>query len=118
MAGDLIVDNQADAIEILQTDDNTCTFTLSDLQITLGDKILPLGDIVVENVSMVTENGNTVYKGSVDGMELMSGEITANVDINGTISTNGNVDFKIDVLWVDNSLPITVTFTSEKVEHV
>ena len=118
MAGDFIVDNQADAIEILQTDDNTCTFTLSDLQITLGDKILPLGDIVVENVSMVTENGNTVYKGSVDGMELMSGEITANVDINGTISTNGNVDFKIDVLWVDNNLPITVTFTSEKVEHV
>lgn len=118
MAGALIVDNQADAIEILQTDDNTCTFTLSDLQITLGDKILPLGDIVVENVSMVTENGNTVYKGSVDGMELMSGEITANVDINGTISTNGNVDFKIDVLWVDNNLPITVTFTSEKVEHV
>lgn len=118
MAGTHIVDNQADAIEILQTDDNTCTFTLSDLQITLGDKILPLGDIVVENVSMVTENGNTVYKGSVDGMELMSGEITANVDINGTISTNGNVDFKIDVLWVDNNLPITVTFTSEKVEHV
>lgn len=118
MAGALIVDNQADAIEILQTDDNTCTFTLSDLQITLGDKILPLGDIVVENVSMVTENGNTVYKGSVDGMELMSGEITANVDINGTISTNGNVDFKIDVLWVDNNLPITVTFTSDKVEHV
>lgn len=118
MEGILIVDNQEDAIEILQTGDNSCTFTLSDLQITMAGATLPLGDIVVENVSMTIENGNTVYEGSVSGMKLMGGNITANVDINGTISADGKIDFKIDVLWVDNNLPITVTFTSDKVEHV
>ena len=118
MEGILIVDNQEDAIEILQTGDNSCTFTLSDLQITMAGATLPLGDIVVENVSMTIENGNTGYEGSVSGMKLMGGNITANVDINGTISADGKIDFKIDVLWVDNNLPITVTFTSDKVEHV
>ena len=118
MEGILIVDNQEDAIEILQTGDNSCTFTLSDLQITMAGATLPLGDIVVENVSMTIENGNTVYEGSVSGMKLMGGNITANVDINGTISADGKIDFKIDVLWVDNNLPITVTFTSDKVEQV
>lgn len=118
MEGILIVDNQEDAIEILQTGDNSCTFTLSDLQITMAGATLPLGDIVVENVSMTIENGNTVYEGSVSGMKLMGGNITANVDINGTISADGKIDFKIDVLWVDNNLPITVTFTSDKVEYV
>lgn len=118
MEGILIVDNQEDAIEILQTGDNSCTFTLSDLQITMAGATLPLGDIVVENVSMTIENGNMVYEGSVSGMKLMGGNITANVDINGSISADGKIDFKIDVLWVDNNLPITVTFTSDKVEHV
>ena len=118
MEGILIVDNQEDAIEILQTGDNSCTFTLSDLQITMAGATLPLGDIVVENVSMTIENGNTVYEGSVSGMKLMGGNITANVDINGKISADGKIDFKIDVLWVDNNLPITVTFTSDKVEYV
>lgn len=118
MEGILIVDNQEDAIEILQTGDNSCTFTLSDLQINMAGATLPLGDIVVENVSMTIENGNMVYEGSVSGMKLMGGNITANVDINGSISADGKIDFKIDVLWVDNNLPITVTFTSDKVEHV
>lgn len=117
MEDKLLVENQEDVIEILQTGDNNCTFTLPDFQISLGEGLLPLGDIIVENVSMTEENGNTTYKGAADGMKLMNGTITANVDINGTISADGKVDFKIDVLWVDSNLPIAVTFTSNKVEH-
>lgn len=118
MDGILLANNQEDTINILQTDDNNCTFTLPDFQISLDGNLLPIGDIIVENVSMAEENGNTTYKGTVEGMKLMDGVITADVDINGTILADGKVDFKIDVLWVDNNLPIAVTFTSEKVEHV
>lgn len=109
--GDLS-DNAPATVEITPTGDGKCNFLLPNLTLeALGGS---LGNIEVNDVEM-TVNGNvTSYKGHVDGMKLLGGVITANVDVTGTTTAEGKIDMKIDVLWVDQNLPIKVTFKSEK----
>lgn len=56
------------------------------------------------------------YKGHIDGMKLMDGAITANVDLNGTITAAGKADFTINVIWVNDGteIPILVKFNGQK----
>ena len=111
MNGVKIADNQPSNIEITPTGDNKCTFLLPNLTLVMGDSPMPLGDIKVENVTMTEENGVTTYVGEVKNMALMGGTITADVNINGTITASNEVNMKIDVLWMGT--PINVTFTSQ-----
>ena len=110
MAGQKIAENQPSTIEITSTGDNTCTFLLPNLVLSMGGSDMPLGDIVVENVSVTDEAGVSTYAGEVKNMQLLGGAIVADVKVNGTIS-GGKVNMVIDVLWGDT--PINVTFTSE-----
>lgn len=106
-----ISDNAPATVEITPVGDGKCDFLLPNLS--LGD-LGVIGDIEVKDVEM-TVNGNvTSYKGHVDGMKLLGGEIVANVDVVGTTTAEGKIDMKIDVLWVDMNMPIKVTFKSEK----
>ena len=112
----LAIDSPA-TVEITNNGDGTCTFALPNFSLDLGaGEPTLLGDIIVENVTMTTDdNGTTTYAGSVDGLQLAQGVITANVDINGTITADNEIDFDIDVEWVSGGagIPISVTFTSE-----
>lgn len=122
MMGAHIATNSPATVEIADNGDGTCTFALPNFSLDLGTGTpTPLGDIVVENVTMTAdESGNTAYTGSADGLQLAGGVITANVVINGTITVEGVADFDIDVEWVSggSSIPISVTFTTEKVVSV
>lgn len=109
MAGTDIAKDEAATVVITPTSDNKCDFLLPNL--TLPD-LGNLGNIEVKDVKMTTTNGTTTYNGSVDGMKLMGGGITANVTIEGTSNEAGQVNMNIDVLWVEANLPIKVTFTS------
>jgi len=115
MAGEPLAYNQAANIEIAETGEGVCTFMLPDFQF-MG---LSLGDIVVENVSIIEgEDGVKTYSGSTpeDGdLVLVPNMITASVSLSGTIDASGNCDFDINVLWKEQSLPISVTFTTEMV---
>ena len=122
MMGQPIAPNSPATVEITDNGDGTCTFALPNFSLDLGTgTATPLGDIVVENVTMTAdEAGNTAYTGSVEGLKLAGGVITANVVINGTITAEDIADFDIDVEWVNGSsvIPITVKFTTEKVISV
>ena len=115
MGQQLAIDSPA-TVEITNNGDGTCTFALPNFSLDLGaGEPTLLGDIIVENVTMTTDdNGTTTYAGSVDGLQLAQGVITANVDLNGTITADDVIDFDIDVEWVSGAgIPISVTFTSE-----
>lgn len=119
MAGSFITANQDSQIQITSKEAGKCDFVLPNLTISLGGSPLPLGDIAVPNVDVTEgELGTTNYKGSVEGMELLGGQIVANVDLEGDISSEGVVNMKVDVLWVAMNMPINVTFTSEKQQTV
>ena len=115
MMGMAIVANQEAEIEIVPEGEGTCTFMLPNL--TLGD-LGSIGDIVVNGVTeTVADDGTKAYTGEVKGMQLLEGAITADVKVNGTITADGKVDMVIDVIWVmdeENTIPIAVTFSSEK----
>lgn len=67
----------------------------------------PIGDILVENVTRTYNNNNGSpiydYTGHVDDLSLGGGEIHAIVDLEGTSDVDGNVNFKIHVLWVQDA---------------
>ena len=113
--------NQSAAIEIYEKtgDGAHCDFVLPNFTLGSGAEAIPLGDIKVDNLEKSTNDGVTTYTGTVEGLKLnfMGSEISANVDVNGTITTDGDVNMKIDVLWVDASMPIAVTFTSKPVMY-
>lgn len=102
-------------IEITDNGNGTCTFKLPNFA--FGE--LNVGDIVVENVTVTEENGTKTYKGSAEALMLMGGAIGADVTLNGTITADNIVDFKIDVIWTNDGtlqgddMPIYVTFTTE-----
>ena len=109
--GGQLVDNQWDAIRIAQTSDNTCTFMLNDLTLSILDSDITLGDIVVDNVNVVETDGVKHYNGTAEGLQLVVGPV--NVEVEGTIDANNICDFKIDVDW--NGMPINVTFTTNEI---
>ena len=109
--GGQLVDNQWDAIRIAQTSDNTCTFMLNDLTLSILGSDITLGDIVVDNVNVVETDGVKHYNGTAEGLQLVVGPV--NVEVEGTIDANNICDFKIDVDW--KGVPINVTFTANKI---
>lgn len=109
--GGQLVDNQNDAIRIAQTSDNTCTFMLNDLTLSILGSDITLGDIVVDNVNVVETDGVKHYNGTAEGLQLVVGSV--NVEVEGTIDANNICDFKIDVDW--NDVPINVTFTTNEI---
>lgn len=109
--GGQLVDNQWDAIRIAQTSDNTCTFMLNDLTLSILGSDITLGDIVVDNVNVVETDGVKHYNGTAEGLQLVVGPV--NVEVEGTIDANNICDFKIDVDW--KGVPINVTFTTNEI---
>lgn len=108
LMGSQLAYNQSAAIEIADKEEGLCTFSLPDFN--LGGT--PFGDIVVDDVTVVEADGVKTYSGSVDGLTLAGG-IVADVELSGTIDADNVCDFNINVTW--NSLPISVTFTTEMV---
>ncbi|MCM1028958.1 MAG: calycin-like domain-containing protein [Pseudoflavonifractor sp.] len=112
MGGEDITEGGTDTtIQIIPTTDGNCTFLLPDLSLpTLGGS---LGAIKVDGVKTETIDGLTTYNGSIEGMKLMDGQITANVTLTGTTTAEGKAHMTIDVLWVDMNMPITCTFEGQ-----
>lgn len=102
---------QTATVEITDNGNGTCTFKLPNFS--FGG--LPVGDIVVEDVKMTEADGTTTYNGYVEDMQLMGGNIVADVTLNGTITADDVVDFTINVVWNNDGVdvPIDVTFTTE-----
>ena len=110
MMDEAVVVNQANTINIVENGNGTCVFTLPDFRLEEGGD--SMGDITVENVTMTTAaDGVTTYEGIKNGLELLGGELVVDVTLNGTITAEGVVDMKIDVLWM--GIPIECTFTSD-----
>ncbi|MBO8475421.1 MAG: calycin-like domain-containing protein [Bacteroidetes bacterium] len=109
--GGQLVENQKDVIRIAQTGDNTCTFMLNDLTLSIFGSDIHLGDIVVENVNVEETDGVKHYNGTAEGLQLVVGSV--NVEVNGTIDANNICDFEINVMW--NDMLINVTFTSNQI---
>lgn len=113
MLGGMIAENMPATINIAMTADDECTLTLPNFMLDLGGGPTPLGDIVVPGVKLTPgENNVTNYNGSVTGMQLLGGELVADVNVSGTIDAEGNADFNIAVIW--NEIPINVTFTGKR----
>ncbi len=102
--------NQSAQLVITDYKDGTCDFVMPSLS--MGD--MELRDITMENVTVTEVDGEKQYNGSVQGMELMDGGVTADVTLNGTISADGAVVMNVEAIWKQaNNTPIDVTFTSE-----
>lgn len=112
---DMIVLNETRKIEITPTmteeGEASCIFTLPNFELNMGGEVASLGDIVVPGVLVTTEGTTAKYEGTVEGMELAGGELSADVKLAGTINNGEVVDMKIDVTW--EGLEIPVTFTTE-----
>lgn len=104
---------QAATIQIIPTGDNTCSFLLPDFTL---EGMGSLGDIKVNTVNTTTDsNGTTTYKGEEKDLKLMLGgimEIIADVNLDGTIDAQGNINMNIHVIWKngDSNIPIEVKF--------
>ena len=123
MGGSLIEENATSTIEILDHQNDYCTFLLPNL--TIGGT-LPLGDIRIFNVVITSVEGGNSYAGTVDDMILhndMLGDIHAKVVLNGTIISS-DVKMDVDVIWYpgypnkEDETPIKVSFTSAKLSGV
>lgn len=123
MGGSLIEENATSTIEILDHQNDYCTFLLPNL--TIGGT-LPLGDIRIFNVVITSVEGGNSYAGTVDDMILhndMLGDIHAKVVLNGTI-IGSDVKMDVDVIWYpgypnkENETPIKVSFTSAPLSGV
>ena len=118
-AGDITQGGQSANIEIISTGDNTCTFKLPNFVLDLGDGPMPLGDIVVPGVKVTEADGVKSYEGKVADMQLLEGEIVADVDMTGTVNAEGVAKMVINVIWkidAESTLPILVEFNGEKFE--
>lgn len=123
MGGSLIEENATSTIEILDHQNDYCTFLLPNL--TIGGT-LPLGDIRIFNVVITSVEGGNSYAGTVDDMILhndMLGDIHAKVVLNGTI-IGSDVKMDVDVIWYpgypnkEDETPIKVSFTSAPLSGV
>jgi len=123
MDGSLIEENATSTIEILDHQNDYCTFLLPNL--TIGGT-LPLGDIRIFNVVITSVEGGNSYAGTVDDMILhndMLGDIHAKVVLNGTI-IGSDVKMDVDVIWYQDypantiEIPINVSFTSAQLSGV
>ena len=111
MAGETLADDQEATITVTPNSDDRCTVTLPNFSLALdGGDPVPLGDIVVPDVKIEKADNATRYTGSVKDMQLLGGEIVADVTLDGTIDAEGNVLMKIQVLWME--IPIDVTFST------
>ena len=106
MGGDIVTDEPA-TIVITETGEGTCTFALPNFS--LGDE--SLGDIVVEDVTVSKSEEGKHYEGTGD-LTLASPIGKVSVTLDGNIYSAVTYEFTINVTW--NSLPIIVTFTSDK----
>lgn len=108
----------ADAtVRIVDYKDGTCDFILPNFTLNLGGSQLPLGDIAVPEATMTEDaSGVKTFEGMVPEMSLV-GDITARVELNGTIDAEGKANFDVDVTWIngDSEIPIAVTFSSDMV---
>ena len=122
MDGSLIEENATSTIEILDHQNDYCTFLLPNL--TIGGT-LPLGDIRIFNVVITSVEGGNSYAGTVEDMALLGGAIHAKVVLNGTI-IGSDVKMDVDVIWYQDypyntpemEMPIKVSFTSAKLSGV
>ena len=106
-----ITENAEKIITITEYADGTCDFLLPNFVLSTADGDMELGDILVESATVTKdETGNATYMGQIDDMPLLDGAIVADVTLNGTITADGVVDMKIDVLW--EGIPISCTFTT------
>ena len=106
-----VAENETNTITITEYEDGTCDFLLPNF--TLSAMELSLGDILVEGATVtIDEAGVETYAGFVKDMPLLGGELIADVTLNGTITAEGVVDMKIDVLWM--GIPIECTFTTNE----
>lgn len=113
MLGGMIAEDMPATINIVMTADDECTFTLPDFTLDLGGGPTLLGDIVVPGIKLTPgENNVTAYNGSVNGMELLGGELVADVNVAGTIDAEGYANFNIAVMW--QGIPINVTFVGQR----
>ena len=72
---------------------------------------------LLEGVAVTKDaNGVSTYNTFVDDMPYWSGEIIADVTLNGTISADGIMNMTIDVLW--DGIPIRSTITTNKLDGV
>lgn len=104
--------NKTSSIKIYGKDSGKCDFVLTGLEL-LG---IELGDITVPDATEAEgELGSKTYSGFVPEMSLLGGGITAEVTLNGTITADGNVNMKVDVVWLNGAdrIPIDVTFTTD-----
>lgn len=104
--------NKTSSIKIYGKDSGKCDFVLTGLEL-LG---IELGDITVPDATEAEgELGSKTYSGFVSEMSLLGGGITAEVTLNGTITADGNVNMKVDVVWLNGAdrIPIDVTFTTD-----
>ena len=110
-----VAENESNTITITEYADGTCDFLLPNFALSAME--LELGDILVEGATVTKdENGVATYNGFVKDMPLLGGELIADVTLGGTISADGVVNMKIDVLW--DGIPIVCTFTSTEVSGV
>lgn len=120
MDGSLIEENATSTIEILDHQNDYCTFLLPNLKI---GGTLPLGDIRIFNVVITSVEGGNSYAGTVEDMALLGGAIHAKVVLNGTI-VESDVKMDVDVIWYQDyptnevETPIKVSFTSAKLSGV
>ena len=104
-----VAENETNTITITEYADGTCDFLLPNFALSAME--LELGDILVEGATVTRDDaGAATYNGFVKDMPLLGGELIADVTLNGTITAEGVVDMKIDVLWME--IPIECTFTS------
>lgn len=106
--------NQKTSVQITPTAEGKCNFLLPNLTI---EGIGPLGDIALNDVTVETDfYGNQTYTASETPMTLLEGVINANVSLNGTISSTGDINLTIPVIWIISETEqqnLEVTFTSK-----
>lgn len=116
--GEAVIDSKA-TIEITPMSDGSYRIILPDFSLDMGDGPISLGDIVVNGAARTETNGTYLYSGKVDRMQL-AGDITANVDLEGT-ENQGKLNMNIHVNWIDPDsgdviAPIEVVFKSDENE--
>ncbi|MBR5331683.1 MAG: calycin-like domain-containing protein [Muribaculaceae bacterium] len=110
-----VAENESNTITITEYADGTCDFLLPNFALSTME--LELGDILVEGATVTrNEEGIATYNGFVKDMPLLGGELIADVTLGGTITADGVVNMKIDVLW--EGIPIACTFTSTEISGI
>lgn len=105
-------------VKIARTgDEGQYSFLLPDFSIALDAASEPamIGDIQVDGLTLTPMDGFDRYTGMTEKMSLAQGDIVADVKIDGTIGTTGDVRVNVDVVWIMDDgrrVPILVKFTN------